>query len=450
MNRSWEWLTAAEVLVKQPNNKIVQQGWSPKCYDHPAPDGGWGVLKTTAIQPGRFEPEHNKALPDALEPKPAIEVQAGDLLLTCAGPRSRCGIPALVRFTPSRLMMSGKMYRFRPDARLDPRFLELWLLSPAAQRLIDRMKTGISDSGLNLTHARFGTLPVPVPTIDEQLHVVGVLEDHLSRLDAADGGLRDALARTETLLTTGLWHETHGLDGSRAIELQSIAEVRLGRQRSPKNHTGDRMRSYLRAANVDWDRLRLDDIKEMQFTEVEEQTYRLRPGDILLTEASGSPAEVGKSVIYEGAPAEVCFQNTLLRVRCHSASPEFVQKYLLAEARAGRFMPEARGVGINHLGRARLANLSIELPDPQRQDAAVTACRTLVDDVVRLRAAAEAQLKHSAVLRRSLFDAAFSGRMTNSTGGLPELKEWKGEASGVTALLAEQRDSTDGESTNNV
>jgi len=57
----------------------------------------WGVLKTTAIQDGEFQPEHNKRLPSALEPDPLLEVQEGDLLLTCAGPRVRCGVICLVR-----------------------------------------------------------------------------------------------------------------------------------------------------------------------------------------------------------------------------------------------------------------------------------------------------------------------------------------------------------------
>ena len=90
-------------------------------------------------------------------------------------------------------MMSGKMYRLRPNQRIDPRFLELYLLSDDAQKRIDGMKTGISDSGLNLTHGRFVELPVPVPPLEEQRRIVAILEDHLSHLDAADEYLADGL-----------------------------------------------------------------------------------------------------------------------------------------------------------------------------------------------------------------------------------------------------------------
>lgn len=161
----WRAPALADLLVVQPNRKLVQQGWSPQCLASPAPAHAWGVLKTTAIQAGWFDDTQHKELPDGLAPRPAIEVKVGDLLITCAGPRARCGIPALVRSTRPRLMMSGKMYRFRPEPQLDAKYLEFWLLSPEAQRRIDRMKTGISDSGLNLTHSRFLQLPVPYPEL---------------------------------------------------------------------------------------------------------------------------------------------------------------------------------------------------------------------------------------------------------------------------------------------
>ena len=71
----------------------------------------------------------------------------------------------------------------------------------------------------------------------------------------------------------------------------------------------------MRAANVKWSGLELSDVNEMAFTEAESVTYELRPGDLLLGEASGSPSEVGKPGQYKGEIDGCCFQNTLLRVR---------------------------------------------------------------------------------------------------------------------------------------
>src|SRR5690554_2529630 len=110
------WLSTKIVEVLQLNNngKPFQQGWSPQCDNGPAGDNEWGVLKTTAIQDGEYWGHENKRLPDHLDPRPPIEVGKGDVLMTCAGPRNRCGVTCLVTETRKKLMMSGKMYRFRP------------------------------------------------------------------------------------------------------------------------------------------------------------------------------------------------------------------------------------------------------------------------------------------------------------------------------------------------
>ncbi|MER8113949.1 restriction endonuclease subunit S [Streptomyces sp. NPDC094031] len=169
------------------------------------------------------------------------------------------------------------------------------------------------------------------------------------------------------------------------VRLEDIAEVRLGRQRSPKNHTGDQMRPYLRAANVDWNGLKLDDVKEMNFTDAEVETYRLLPGDIVLGEASGSPREVGKPALWNGQIEDCCFQNTLIRVRPGiGIEPRYLLLLLRYEALRGSFVKGARGVGIHHLGAAKLSSWPVPLPPLAEQERIVEA---LEDQISRLDAA---------------------------------------------------------------
>lgn len=61
--------------------------------------------------------------------------------------------------------------------------------------------------------------------------------------------------------------------------VEGVAEVRLGKQRSPKNCPGSYGRKYVRVANVFSDRLDLSDIKIMDFPPGEFERYRLRKGD---------------------------------------------------------------------------------------------------------------------------------------------------------------------------
>lgn len=161
--------------------------------------------------------------------------------------------------------------------------------------------------------------------------------------------------------------------GWECVRLDEVAEVRLGRQRSPKNHAGDHMRPYLRAANVSWDGLNLGDVKSMNFTDSEAEIYRLRPGDVVLGEASGSAGEVGKPALWNGEIEDCCFQNTLIRIRSHGVDPNFLVHLFRHEALRGAFVGEARGVGIHHLGAARMSSWSVPVPPLAEQRRIVAA-----------------------------------------------------------------------------
>ena len=217
--------------------------------------------------------------------------------------------------------------------------------------------------------------------------------------------------------------------------LDELAEVRLGRQRSPKNHAGKRMRPYLRAANVTWSGLDLTDVKEMNFSEQESEVYELRPGDVLVAEASGSAGEVGKPAVWKGEIHGCCFQNTLVRVRSRGPLPEYLRYFLFSEARAGRLGDAAPGVGIHHIGATRLSAWRIVVPPLNEQRRIVAA---IEEQSSRLDAAEEslaAARRKLAVLREGALESAFAGHWTWTTLG--EIAEIAG---GVTKDAKRQND----------
>ena len=200
--------------------------------------------------------------------------------------------------------------------------------------------------------------------------------------------------------------------GWTTARLADIANVRLGRQRSPKHATGDRMRPYLRAANVKWGGLELSDVNEMAFTEAESETYELRPGDLLLGEASGSPSEVGKPGQYKGEIDGCCFQNTLLRVRLPDGLlPDFYEHYFREQALNGKFAAGSRGVGIHHLGAAALADWQVPVAPTPEQERIVTA----IEEAFSKLDAGEAALRTVGQLlrrmREAVLSAAVAGRL---------------------------------------
>jgi type I restriction enzyme S subunit len=188
------------------------QGWSPKCESQAAADSEtWAVIKTTAIQPLRYLEEHNKALPASLKPRPRLELVEGDLLITRAGPRTRVGIACLVKRTRARLMLCDKAYRLRCKRdTLSPAFLEVVLNAPHIVTALDKLKTGINDSGLNLTQDRFSELLVPYPPSDEQEAIVEAVEDQLSVIEHLEADLEAKLESAQALRQSILRHAFTG------------------------------------------------------------------------------------------------------------------------------------------------------------------------------------------------------------------------------------------------
>ncbi len=205
--------------------------------------------------------------------------------------------------------------------------------------------------------------------------------------------------------------------------VEQLGEVRLGRQRSPKNHAGPNMRPYLRAANATWQGLDITDVMEMNFEPREFETYRLKLGDILLAEASGSPNEVGKSFIWKNEIAECAFQNTLIRVRLnHPLQPEYFHVHFFADALSGRLGKIAKGVGIHHLGAERLAQMAIALPPIEEQVRIAAEVERQISIIQASEQAINADLARAVPLRQGVLGKAFRGELVAS-GETSEVSE---------------------------
>ncbi len=77
---NWVLTGINDLLLPFANGQTLRQGWSPQCENFPSQSqNDWGVLKTTAIQDGEFQPEHNKQLPSSLEPDALLEVEIREL-----------------------------------------------------------------------------------------------------------------------------------------------------------------------------------------------------------------------------------------------------------------------------------------------------------------------------------------------------------------------------------
>ncbi|MGL6431989.1 restriction endonuclease subunit S [Aeromonas caviae] len=179
---------------------FLDQGWSPKCINEPVQNNQWGVIKTSAVQPGFFLKEENKTLPEELKPRTTLTLLKDDILITRAGPRSRCGITCIVDDDYPNLMICDKVYRIRTNVKhLLPQYLNWCLNSPTYLSYIEELKTGISESGMNMTQNKLNGLIINLPQVEEQTEIVRRVEQLFAYADSIELQAKAAKARVDNL-----------------------------------------------------------------------------------------------------------------------------------------------------------------------------------------------------------------------------------------------------------
>lgn len=346
------------------------------------------------------------------------------------------------------------------EAEFNKKFLQLAI----NQNLNEYIRAAHGGAGLaHITKGRFEQSELVKPTLDEQRDIVAEIEKQFSRLDEAVANFKRVKANLKRYKAAVLkaavegeltsdWRKQHpdvepaskllerilverrgkwkgnykepaALDTSTLPLLpkgwtwavtDQLGLVQLGRQRSPKNRSKDHPVKYLRAANITEGGIDLSDLLDMEFSPEEQQRYRLKSGDLLLSEASGSPNQVGKPAVWRDQIPLCCFQNTVIRLRPSvDLSP-----YLLACFKSyyvnGIFAKVAGGVGINHLSADKFSKVTVPLPPVAEQDQIVAEVERRLSVIEELEAAVEANLTRADRLRQSILTNAFAGKLVCS------------------------------------
>ncbi len=163
----------------------IEQGWSPECEARIANDEEWGILKAGCVNRGLFVELEHKALPLDLNPIPALEVKAGDLLMSRAsGSEELVGSAACVQSCRPRLLLSDKIFRLHPDSlRVRPRFLAMALNSRPVRAQIESALSGGSGLANNIPQSTVKDLILAIPQLQEQATLLVHLDGETAKID---------------------------------------------------------------------------------------------------------------------------------------------------------------------------------------------------------------------------------------------------------------------------
>jgi type I restriction enzyme S subunit len=174
----------------------IDSGWSPQCDVEPADISEWGVLKTTAVVWSGYNENENKRLPSHLKPRKNIEVVAGDVLITRAGPLERVGVVVHIPQTRSKLMLSDKIIRIktRSEACIGS-YLSIYLSGDMAQAYLLQRKTGLATAQTNISQSILQESRMALPPLREQQQIAFIL----SSVDERITGQEKELSQLQTM-----------------------------------------------------------------------------------------------------------------------------------------------------------------------------------------------------------------------------------------------------------
>lgn len=177
---------------------------------------------------------------------------------------------------------------------------------------------------------------IPLPSLDEQRRIASVLRTVRRSLstetELVDKALTLKGAAMRELFTRGLREEAGKTlafgevpESWRLVRLSDVAEVQTGAAKGRQFADSDVVDvPYLRVANVQDGHLDLAEIKLLRVRRQEIERYRLRDGDVVLTEG-GDFDKLGRGFIWRSELPLCIHQNHVFAVRTNRAvlDPEF-------------------------------------------------------------------------------------------------------------------------------
>lgn len=404
--RGWEWASVADVAEVQGG--IQKQPKRRPDRNH------FPFLRVANVLRSRLDLSevHEVELFDGELEKYALA--PGDLLVVEGnGSPSEIGRAALWKGQLPNCVHQNHLIRVRPSSVVDARYLAALWNSPVVAAELRAVAS--STSGLLvLTTKKIRSVRIPVAPLDEQRRIVTAIEEETSRLEGAIGLVKSGLARLP-LVRRGVLARVMPdplPDGWKLLTVEETGTVELGRQRSPRYHSGPNMKPYLRVANVHEDRIDLGDVKEMDFPPEQLPRYELRPGDILLNEGQ-SPEFVGRPAMYRGELPGVCFTNSIIRFQPFDfVDGEYALLVFLRHLRFGRFQREAQiTTNIAHMAAGRFKKVEFPVPPLDEQLAIVDEVRRDLSLLSAFESELKTSLRRADTLRAAILAAAFRGEL---------------------------------------
>jgi restriction endonuclease S subunit len=304
----------------------------------------------------------------------------------------------------------------KDENEISPKFL--FYMLQASQRAIYSFQRGSGQP--HVYPSQLVDLYIPVPPIDEQYKIVELLEDHLSRLDAALADVKQAKIKAvqfrRSLLQAGLngffnngpRDEVSGLPKTWRINaLADVADWTSGGTPSSKDST-------LYGGNIPW--IVIGDLTEGVVLDTEKTITK---EGLDSSSAKKLPAGTVMVAMYGASIGRTGFMGkemtTNQAIACGIPKEEVILgQYLLyfLQSQKNEFIAAGKGGAQPNISQGVVKSWKIPLPPINEQLQIIKEIDSQLERLAQASKATENLLKESTALRRSLLQAAFIGQLT--------------------------------------
>lgn len=341
-----------------------------------------------------------------------------DILISIAGTLGKTGIvgEADLPLNTNQAISFVRLIR----GNLLPQYIKMSIDNPKTQdMLISQTKV---TSIPNLTLEIIGNCAIPLAPLAEQQRIVDRIESLFAKLDEAKEKAQAVVDSFETRKAailhkaftgelTAKWREEHGV-GMESWEKKSVDELCISlKYGTAKKSDASGSVVVLRMGNlqqgeIDWSDLAYsndpDDIER----------YKLFPGDVLFNRTN-SAALVGKTAIYRGEHPAI-YAGYLIKLDYdHDKIIGDYLNYALNTLDAKKYCNSVKTDGVNqsNINAKKIGAYSFNVPGIPEQEKIVSVIQKLLSKEQQSKAAAEAVLDQTDLMKKSILARAFRGEL---------------------------------------
>jgi type I restriction enzyme S subunit len=305
------------------------------------------------------------------------------------------------------------------DSILDNKYLLLYLQSQK-QNFINAGKGGAQP---NISQGIIKSWPFLLPTLGEQRTIVATLEDQLSRLEKAREELLNALENTGSLMLSVLEESVRSISqecyrklatGLKPLDGKRVAQRGWSPQCLPKPQSSIDKWAVLKTTAIQHMRFEPWHNKELPPSLEPKENLQVRVGDFLMT-TTGPRNRCGIVCHVKETPPKLMFSGKILRMHPDQEllNPNWLEA-VLASPTFNQQLEKLKVGGSDSsvsIGNQQVLDLDIPIPSLAIQEQLVNRIRTTSETSQRFEKDLVNELSKIDVLRLSLLNAAFTGKL---------------------------------------